>query len=163
MTLIPKVYVKLTLNELSLVISVVFDATEVTKINKMPFTVCLITFLRVDTVQSAIQLLGKELLPISEPLCLSVRRDFLMIDAMREAKKKKFNPKKRIKVKLAGYMVSYYASCFNFRLHLLKKVLWTMVDLVVNFLGFWLSELLNNTSKGWMVLNFSATMLQLYK
>ena len=34
----------------------------------------------------------------SEVLCLTVRRDFLLQDAIKEAKKKKFSPAKKLKV-----------------------------------------------------------------
>ena len=51
------------------------------------------------SIKSEILLLQKEMQsPDSLPLCLTVRRDHFLQDAMREAKKKKFCPRKRIKV-----------------------------------------------------------------
>ena len=46
----------------------------------------------------AIRLLQHQVIASEEILCIDVRRDFLLTDALREARKKKFDPRKPIKV-----------------------------------------------------------------
>ena len=48
-----------------------------------------------------ILLVQKKMSTDSEVLCLTVRRDFLLQDAIKEAKKKKFSPAKKLKVLMA--------------------------------------------------------------
>ena len=38
-----------------------------------------------------------------DPVCLEVRRDCLLIDSLKDARKKKFDPKKALKVELCYY------------------------------------------------------------
>ena len=50
-------------------------------------------------LSDAIRTLKKELMnPDDSSMCLEVRRDCLLVDCVREARKKKFNPKKHLKV-----------------------------------------------------------------
>lgn len=45
-----------------------------------------------------IRLLQRQVMASEEILCIDVRRDYLLTDALREARKKKFDPRKPIKV-----------------------------------------------------------------
>ena len=42
--------------------------------------------------------------PKDNLMCLEIRRDHILADSLREARKKKFDPRKRIKVKFAECM-----------------------------------------------------------
>ena len=68
-------------------------------------------------------------------MCIDIRREFVLEDALREARKKRFSPKKKLKVKVTLLTKSNddYCLCIINRLLLLAKVQTTMGDLVVNF------------------------------
>lgn len=53
-------------------------------------------FCRDDCIEGVIRSLKGQL--VEDVLTIEVRRDFIWPDAMREARKKKFNPNKQIKV-----------------------------------------------------------------
>lgn len=51
-----------------------------------------------DTLLGLLSQLKRNMMPDKSLLCVDVRRELVLVDALREAKKKKFDPKKHLKV-----------------------------------------------------------------
>ena len=53
-----------------------------------------------DNLSSAICHLHKKFMNSDDnPMCIEVRRDYILIDGLKEVRKKKFDPKRQLKVK----------------------------------------------------------------
>lgn len=77
-------------------------------------------------------------------VCIDIRREFVLEDALREARKKRFSPKKKLKVRLLFGLKVMMIIIFD-RLLLLVKGLSIMAGLVVNFFASWLLRHLDAT------------------
>ena len=56
------------------------------------------------TLAIEINAIRAEIFSGSRPLILYVRREFLLVDTLKEARKKKFSPKKKIKVTVNQFL-----------------------------------------------------------
>ena len=50
-------------------------------------------------MSSAIRDLQQKFMNSDDPMCIEVRRDYILMDGLKEARKKKFDPKRQLKVK----------------------------------------------------------------
>ena len=62
--------------------------------------------LPIFSLTAEIESLKRELQDSEYPLCINVRRDHLLADALREARKKRFDPRKYLKVMTVDSTVS---------------------------------------------------------
>ena len=72
----------------------------------------------VNTTESTIELI-QACLPTAEVLEIDVRRNFLLVDALREGRKKKFSPTKQLKARIKSQNFSY--TCWMYIIDLICR------------------------------------------
>ncbi len=101
----------------------------------------------VSTIGDAIKALKSSVMVKAEPVLLEIRRSHVLKDALKEARKRKFQPNKPVKVRKFLYeaiFVIHGLSCFSSALLVREQL--TMVGRGGNSFACWLQKLVTHSS-----------------